>query len=252
MGNESISEDNIWYLMKRASSDTRGRLPSNPAVYAWPMSTNAGVATWVVPEGFSCPNGRGVGRWLWKTGNSCNDVHNVGLNTETFVLEEFLALGGLQLGACEAPCETFLTCFDFTTAVGPSPPPPPPTPPPPAPLGPCHSISPLASDDWCQTNCHYVGAECPADLCKCDPLPPTPFPPTPPIPHPTPAPMPPAPTPAPMPPTPPTPAPPGQCRALSPVVSDTWCTSNCHASPPYCPADLCSCDKVANTQWEWI
>jgi len=179
--NESAAEDNIWYFMNRAASDTRGRLPSNPAIYAWPMSTNDGVVTHVVPEGFSCPNGRGIGRWLWKTGNSCNDADNYAGDTEPFKLEEVHALGGLQLGKCMGPCasnlthsrlgcvETFLTCFDFTTEVGPAPPAPPPTPPAPPPLGPCHAISPMATDDWCQTNCHYVGSDCPPDLCECDP-----------------------------------------------------------------------------------
>jgi len=71
--NDSAAEDNVWYFMNRAASDTRGRLPSNPAIYAWPMAANDGVVTHVVPEGFSCPNGRGIGRWLWKAGNSCND-----------------------------------------------------------------------------------------------------------------------------------------------------------------------------------
>merc|ERR1712232_1484415 len=64
--------------------------------------------------------------------------------------------------------ETFLTCFDFTTEVGPAPPAPPPSPPPPPPLGPCHAISPMATDAWCQANCHYVGSSCPTDLCECD------------------------------------------------------------------------------------
>lgn len=165
--NDTISEDNIWYIMNRAPSDTRGRLPSNPAILGWPMATNPGRAKWVVPDGFSCPKGRGVGRWVWKTSNSCNDIYNLGRSTEQFKLEEFLALGGLQLGACTQPCEEFLTCFDFTTDVGPAPPAPPPTPPPPPPMGHCHAISPMATDDWCEANCHYVGSICPTDLCEC-------------------------------------------------------------------------------------
>merc|ERR1711924_126977 len=35
-------------------------------------------------------------------------------------------------------------------------------------------------------------------------------------------------------------SPSGQCHALSPVVTDDWCTTNCHAGN--CPADLCLCD----------
>jgi len=72
-------------------------------------------------------------------------------------------------------------------AKGPSPTPTPPTPTPPTPPTPtpptpspvptpsptpsptpgsCHAISPLATDDWCTTNC--AAGFCPADLCKCD------------------------------------------------------------------------------------
>jgi len=35
-------------------------------------------------------------------------------------------------------------------------------------------------------------------------------------------------------------SPSGQCHALSPVVTDDWCTANCHAGN--CPANLCLCD----------
>lgn len=71
--------------------------------------------------------------------------------------------------------------------------------------------------------------------------------PTPPSPPPVPSPMPvptPAPTPGPM----PSPTPAGSCHAISPVVSDDWCTSNCHASPPNCPEGFCSCDPAPNRQ----
>jgi len=62
-----------------------------------------------------------------------------------------------------------------TLADGPVPPSPVPTPTPSPPTpsptptptpGHCHAISALASDDWCETNCH--AGFCPADLCKCD------------------------------------------------------------------------------------
>lgn len=32
------------------------------------------------------------------------------------------------------------------------------------------------------------------------------------------------------------------CWALSPAATDAWCTTNCMAVPPNCPASLCSCD----------
>jgi len=38
-------------------------------------------------------------------------------------------------------------------------------------------------------------------------------------------------------------SPSGQCHALSPVVTDDWCTANCHAGN--CPADMCLCDGLA-------
>jgi hypothetical protein len=49
---------------------------------------------------------------------------------------------------------------------GPSPTPTPHPTPSPTPSGQCHAISPLATDDWCNANCH--AGNCPADLCKCD------------------------------------------------------------------------------------
>eukprot|EP00037_Helgoeca_nana_P011100 m.99305 g.99305 ORF g.99305 m.99305 type:complete len:392 (+) comp20615_c0_seq1:73-1248(+) len=56
----------------------------------------------------------------------------------------------------------------------PRPPPPPPSPPaPPAPPAPprptqhCHSISPSATDAWCEANCLHTPPNCPATLCKC-------------------------------------------------------------------------------------
>lgn len=47
----------------------------------------------------------------------------------------------------------------------------------------CHSISPAASDAWCQKNCNWNPPNCPATLCKCGAPGPTP-PPTPPSPSP--------------------------------------------------------------------
>lgn len=71
--------------------------------------------------------------------------------------------------------------LNFAKGPSPTPVPPSPTPPTPSPTpspvptpvptpspspGSCHAISPLATDDWCKTNC--AAGFCPADLCKCD------------------------------------------------------------------------------------
>ena len=61
-------------------------MPSNPEIYAWDtdeaqMNMNDHiVATWDVPADFNCTNNNGyvLGRWIWKTGSSCNDCNNVG------------------------------------------------------------------------------------------------------------------------------------------------------------------------------
>merc|ERR1711972_628599 len=72
-------------------------------------------ATYKVPSSFSCPTGVAVGRWLWKTGNSCNDYNNVGRKTETLVRSEVAAVGS-NLDACASNPETFISCFDFRLA----------------------------------------------------------------------------------------------------------------------------------------
>lgn len=38
------------------------------------------------------------------------------------------------------------------------------------------------------------------------------------------------------------------CHSISPSVTDQWCESNCHHSPPNCPADLCVCGTPAPPQ----
>jgi hypothetical protein len=58
-------------------------------------------------------------------------------------------------------------------------------------------------------------------------------------------PTPPTPPPAPSPPPAPTPPTPsgGNCHAIpGTAANDPWCNSNCNATPPYCPKDLCQCD----------
>merc|ERR1711890_72928 len=64
---------------------------------------------------------------------------------------------------------SYPTVGSSPSPVPPSPTPPSPTPPSPTPTpGQCHAISPLATDDWCNTNC--AAGFCPADLCQCDGL----------------------------------------------------------------------------------
>jgi len=43
----------------------------------------------------------------------------------------------------------------------------------------CYSISGAATDEWCDSNCHYSPPNCPSSLCACGPPPPAP----PPVPH---------------------------------------------------------------------
>ena len=70
-------------------------MPSNPEIYAWEteeahIKMNDKIdATWDVPKDLNCTDGRIVGRWIWKTGSSCNDCNNVGRKTKPFKLDEF-------------------------------------------------------------------------------------------------------------------------------------------------------------------
>jgi len=109
-----ISEDVNWTILERSEFDRSNNfLPSHPGVYAWKERTRAEVdAYYHVPSSFSCPSEMAVGRWLWKTGNSCNDINNVGRNTERLTPSE-VSRWGKDLGACERNPETFISCFDF-------------------------------------------------------------------------------------------------------------------------------------------
>lgn len=176
---DEVNETIPWHIIPRASGG-RNTMPSTPHAYAWAMGESGGTisTSYVVPQDFSCPTGRGVGRWLWKTAHQCNDANNMSpRQTEPFSLKEFTDVvhqhspGVWVNEECAAvPAEEFIACFDFTTATGPAPPAPPPAPPSPtpAPLGPCHAVSPVVSDDWCQSNCHATSPDCPPDLCQCD------------------------------------------------------------------------------------
>lgn len=143
----SPTENGNWTYMERAPGDRQHHfMPSNPTIYAWAKDeakeTMGDVikASWVVPETFDCPRGRGVGRWLWKTGNTCNDVHNIARKTETFVGSEYCSIaqgyGSRCQGTCKVAPETFITCFDIATGPPPTPSPPSPTPPSPPPTPP--------------------------------------------------------------------------------------------------------------------
>jgi len=180
---DHIGEDVNWTYLERAASD-RGHhyMPSNPGIYAWATSeaasrTNSKIsATWEVPQNFSCPGGRVVGRWLWKTGSSCNDAKNVGRKTEPFVLSEFQKVvndfrpGGWVKAVCDVPPETFISCLDFlVTGAPPGPPtppaPPPPPPPPPPPKTPTCCWSNWGDDSTCGD---YTGpgSQCNTDISK--------------------------------------------------------------------------------------
>ena len=94
---DHIGEDVPWTYLPRAEGDRDAHfMPPTPGIYAWATDEAASRthnrihARWVVPKNFTCTAGnRVVGRWLWKTGSSCNDVQNVGRKTETFDLKEF-------------------------------------------------------------------------------------------------------------------------------------------------------------------
>merc|ERR1719240_1549071 len=63
----------------------------------------------------------------------------------------------------------------------------------------CHSISPAATDAWCQKNCNWNPPNCPGNLCQCG-----------------------APSPPPPPPPPPPPSPPTPLAPLSPEATVTY------------------------------
>lgn len=139
---DNITEDGPWTYMERAMDDRDHHfLPSNPAIYAWPKDelvqnfNSLLSAKWTVPADFSsCPGGRGVGRWLWKTGNTCNDDTNMAKKkTEAFNISEFDVLNKAFSRRTQMTCngvnpEWFITCFDFSDGSTPTPPSPTPAP----------------------------------------------------------------------------------------------------------------------------
>jgi len=177
-----ISESTNWTYLERASFDRQaGFLPSHPTMYAWTAPAR-GEVWYNVPSSFSCPTYKAVGRWLWKTGNTCNDFNNRGKKTESFSREEHRAAGGSGVGACGGAPETFISCFDFrvmppappTPPPAPTPPTPPPTPAPtPAPPpGTCLHQKDCQVSAWCNISfyerwCQDQGAAglCPSPYC---------------------------------------------------------------------------------------
>jgi len=131
-GNE-ISESVNWTFLERSEFDRGANyLPSNPEIFGWYENMSyTSYREWYlhVPAWFACPGGTAVGRWLWKTGNSCNDFNNVGFNTKPFKQSEWAAVGK-NVGACSGSPETFISCIDFRVTGSSSPTPAPvPTPP---------------------------------------------------------------------------------------------------------------------------
>ena len=130
---ENITEDGPWTFLERALSDRNHHfLPSSPDIFAWPKDeiaekhNSVGTSKWKMPADMLCPGGRGVGRWLWKTGAGCNDDMNSNTKkTQPFVLSEFKALndafGIPTMPSCSSPdakyseAEYFISCFDFST-----------------------------------------------------------------------------------------------------------------------------------------
>jgi len=92
----------------------------------------------------------------------------------------------------------------------------------------------VAAPDRARTQSYNVFADPALEIAFLTPIP-TPSP------TPSPAPMP-IPSPEPTPTPTPSPTPSGKCHAISPLVDDDWCTSNCASG--FCPTDLCKCDSV--------
>merc|ERR1719350_1129572 len=134
-------ENANWTHLERAQSDRSvGFLPSNPGIYSWKTGGGRNARYWHVPSSFYCPTGQAVGRWVWKTGNTCNDFKNLGrVKTESFLESESDANGGTHASACSGGGgfpETFLACIDFVMNQTPTPAPPPTQAPPPTPAAP--------------------------------------------------------------------------------------------------------------------
>jgi len=180
---ENISETNNWVLLPRSMKDRdKHFMPSAPGAIAWaPLefhaTKNDQFTTWHhIPEDFACPSGHGVARWLWKTGNSCNDANNIARKTEKFNVTEFgLIVRAYQPGSwiqkdCTSPPETFISCMDFLIGEGPAPGPPTPGPAPGPTPGPSPGPTPAPCDNAIYKQCGgngWSGSTCCAGKCTC-------------------------------------------------------------------------------------
>lgn len=163
---DRIDDDVTWTLLERAPGDRDHHfMPGNPGVYAWRQQEYGYAkfhARYIVPSSFSCPSGMGVGRWVWKTGNTCLDENNLGRSTEPFDRADYEAVVGPRgIDTCEIAPEVFISCFDFQVgdeSDGPSPtssPMPEPEPEPEPTLKPTPAPTPPPSGD-----CSKVWGQC--------------------------------------------------------------------------------------------
>jgi hypothetical protein len=176
---DEINDRLNWTVLERSATDrTRHFMPSAPGAYAWApeeLGTRPFYAEWTVPSNFTCATGKVVGRWVWKTSNSCNDYHNIARPTQTFSRDDYLhVVRQYKPGTswvnqpCTSPPESFISCLDFVMAAtpgpgpGPSPAPTASPPPPPPPKGPCVADwAQCGGGDWTgPTCCKNAGSTC--------------------------------------------------------------------------------------------
>jgi len=209
-GNE-INEDLNWTFFERSDFDRDSNfMPSSPEIYGWIEDMNFVEYRewWVhVPSWFTCASGTAVGRWLWKTGNSCNDYNNAGMKTTSFSADECAAANMCKsVGACGASPETFISCIDWKIAGSSSPSP---VPSPPQCTDDNQYCSDWAANGECERNPAFMLVNCRASCGAC--------------PQPTPAPT----TPAPPPPTP------SSCADNNQYCSDWAANGECETNPGY-------------------
>merc|ERR550525_49486 len=110
---DTLNENTNWLLLERALGDRSVNfMAGNPNICAWEMGSGCRSISWWVPPTFSCPTGRAVGRWVWKVGNTCNDADNLGIDTETFSMEEWKSVTGNGSPKCVGSYpEHFVSCF---------------------------------------------------------------------------------------------------------------------------------------------
>jgi len=176
---DEINEDLNWTFFERSEFDRDSNfMPSSPEIYGWIEDMNFVEYRewWVhVPSWFTCPRGTAVGRWLWKTGNSCNDYNNAGMKTTSFSADECAAANMCKsVGACSGSPETFISCIDWKIT-GSSPPSPVPTP-----TQQCtdanQNCADWAANGECEANPAYMLVNCRQSCGACTTTAPTPAP----------------------------------------------------------------------------